>query len=72
MNFDDTGPLISGFLIGTFGLAAFIYRKRAQRSKWMGVGLGLTIIPWFVSSMLMLWLLAAAGGAGLALLPSND
>jgi len=71
MDLGDTGLLISGLIIGTLGMAAFIYGKRTQRLKWMGIGLALTIAPWFVHSIVLVWVLAAAGSAGLALLPNE-
>lgn len=68
----DTATLISSLIIGTVGFAVFIYGKKAQNYKCLGIGLGLSVYPIFVHSLLLMWLIAAAGGATLWFLPRGD
>ncbi|MFT5423731.1 MAG: hypothetical protein ACI89L_001519 [Phycisphaerales bacterium] len=54
----DLSPavLISGLLIGTLGMAMFIWGKKQEDFLALGVGLALSIIPLLISSAIMLWL----------------
>ena len=72
MDFSHPGLFISGVLIGLAGLAVFMYGKRGLNLKCMGIGLGLAIFPYFVHSLLVMWLIAAVAAAGLCLLPSGE
>ncbi len=68
MDMFSPGLLISGLIIGTIGFAVFLYGKKTENFKCLGVGLVLCVYPYFVSSVLMLWLIAALCLAGLYVL----
>ena len=69
MDFMDPSLLISGAAISIVGLAIFLYGKRTQTIKSLGIGLTLMIFPIFIHSVLWMWLIAAVCVAGLYLLP---
>ena len=65
MDFSNPGVFLSGGLISLIGMGVFIYGKRMQDMKSLGVGLAMMIFPMFVHSMLVMWAIAGACAAGL-------
>lgn len=64
-DFDHPGVLISGLIVSLIGTAMFIYGKKQSELRPMLAGVALCVIPVFVTSMLVLWLSAAACVGGL-------
>ncbi len=64
----DMNLLLSALFIGTFGFGFFIYGKKMQDLRMLALGLALMIYPYFVHSMLALWLIAAVCIGGTYLL----
>ena len=60
----DMNLLLSALVIGTFGFGFFIYGKKMQDLRMLALGLALMIYPYFVHSMLIMWVIAAACIAG--------
>ncbi len=60
MNLSDPSLLISGLFIGLVGAALFMYGKKESNLRCLGTGVVLCVYPYFVSSLLVLWLIAAA------------
>jgi len=52
------GWLFSSFVIGTFGLGFFLYGKKAPALLPLLVGLALMIYPYFISSLVGMWVIA--------------
>lgn len=65
--FDNFWLLGSGLVIGTVGLGLLIYGKQREDFRCFAGGLVLSVFPYFVHSLLVMWLLAAGCGAGLYL-----
>jgi hypothetical protein len=65
MDLGDPLVLISGFLIGGVGFVLLIYGKKQFNLKCLATGLAMCIFPYFVSSLLVMWLAAAACIGGL-------
>src|SRR5262245_881812 len=68
MDFDSPWTLFSGLLIGLAGFGLFIYGKKQANFKCLATGLVMCAYPYFVTSLLLLWLIAAACVGGLFLL----
>lgn len=64
MDLSSPWSLASGLLIGAIGLAMFISGKREQNLRVLSGGLALCILPYFVASVLAMWLVSAAVLAG--------
>ncbi|MEZ4526798.1 MAG: hypothetical protein R2941_25440 [Desulfobacterales bacterium] len=56
----NAGTLFAGVLFGSIGMAYMIYGKKQQKFKVMLSGLGLCIIPYFISNLLFLYLICIA------------
>ena len=69
MDMSNPGLMVSAGLISMIGLGVFMYGKRMEDIKSLGIGLGMMIFPMFVPSVLIMWVIAAACGAGLYLGP---
>jgi len=69
MDFSNPALLISGMLISTVGFGLFMYGKKAQEGRSLGIGLALMVFPFFVHSVLWTWLLAGACAAGWYVMP---
>ena len=54
------------------GMGMFIYGKKTQQPKCLGIGAAMCVFPYFVHSMLLMWGLAALGMAGAYFLPRFD
>ena len=72
MDLTNTGLLISGLIIGAIGMGVFMYGKKQGNLKCIAVGLGMSVFPYFVPSVLATWLIAGVCLAGLYLLPSGE
>jgi hypothetical protein len=57
----DAANLIGGFVFGSIGFVAFVYGKRMHLWKMMLAGLALTIFPYFVENMSILYIIGVAG-----------
>ncbi len=64
MDLSNPAILISGLLISLAGMGAFMYGKRSQDFGSVGLGLVLMVYPYFVHSVLLLWLIAVACAGG--------
>ena len=71
MDFSNSYLLVSGLIIGAIGVGILMYGKKAMDLKCIGIGLAMCVYPYFVTSMVLLWLIAAACVAGLYLLPRS-
>ncbi len=69
MDMSNPGLMVSAGLISMIGLGVFMYGKRMQDVKSLGIGLGMMIFPMFVPSVLIMWVIAAACGVGLYIGP---
>ena len=67
----DTGPLLSGLLIGCIGMGVFVYGKRMTDIRALGCGVALMAFPYFVHSVILMWVIAAACIGGLWALLRN-
>lgn len=56
----DTNLLMVSFLFGIIGMGFFGYGKKAGRFVIMGVGAGLMVIPYFITSLLLMLIVCAA------------
>jgi len=72
MDFSDPTLIFSGLFISALGMAFFIYGKKAQELKCLGIGVAMCVFPYFVHSLLLMWVLAGACMAGAYLLPRID
>ncbi len=69
MDMSNPGLMVSAGLISMIGLGVFMYGKRMEDIKSLGIGLGMMIFPMFVPSVLIMWVIAAACGVGLYIGP---
>ncbi len=65
MDMSNPGLMLSAGLISMIGLGVFMYGKRMQDIKSLGIGLGMMIFPMFVPSVLVMWVIAVVCGVGL-------
>lgn len=72
MDFGDPMVLFSGLLIGTGGFVLFMYGKKQANFKCLATGLVLCVFPYFVSSILLMWLITAGCLGGLYAMSRND
>ncbi len=56
----NAGTLFAGLLFGSIGMAYMVYGKKQQKFIIILSGLGLCIIPYFVSNLLFLYLIGTA------------
>ena len=69
MDLDHPGLLLSSMLIGLLGFAVLIYGKKSGDVRSLVIGLAMCVFPYFVHSLLTMWLLTAAGVGGLCVRP---
>jgi uncharacterized membrane protein YecN with MAPEG domain len=64
---DLTNPwlIFSGLFIGVVGLVLFNHGRKNADFRTLGAGVALCVYPYFVGSLLLLWLLFAAIVGGL-------
>jgi len=55
MDLDNPSILLSGVLIGAFGMGFFIYGKKAADFRALLMGIALSVLPLFAHSLLVLW-----------------
>ena len=65
MDFGDPWALFSSVIIGLIGMAIFMYGKKQTNFRFIGVGVALCVFPYFVTSLLAMWLITAACIGGL-------
>ncbi len=56
----NANALLASVLIGSVGLGLFIYGKRQRRAPHLAAGVLLMVYPYFVPSVLVMSLVAAA------------
>ncbi len=71
MDLSDPGLLLSGFAISIIGLALFVHGKKTEKLRNLGIGLAMMIFPFFVPSLLWLWVIAGACVASIFVLPDG-
>ena len=54
----DPGSMLLSMLISSVGFVAFVYGKRQERIPQLAAGIVLLVYPYFVSSMLLMALIA--------------
>ena len=67
MDMSNPWSLLTGVILGVVGTALFVYGKKQERFPPMIAGVALCVIPYFVASVVALWLIAAACISGLYL-----
>lgn len=65
LDLGNPAVLISGLLISLIGTALFIYGKKQMEFPPLIAGIALCIVPFFVVSVLALWLITGACLGGL-------
>lgn len=65
MDLGDPMVLISGFLIGSIGFVLLMYGKKEWNLKCITTGLVLCAFPYFVTSLVLMWGIAALCIGGL-------
>ena len=65
MDFDHPGLLFSGLIIGAIGAVLFVYGRKQENPRSMVTGVVMCIFPYFVGSLALMWLAAAACLGGL-------
>jgi hypothetical protein len=65
MDLGNPAVLLSGLLIGSIGFVLFLHGKKQANLRCLVTGVALCIFPYFVSSLLLMWLGAAACIGGL-------
>lgn len=60
MNLDNPAVMLSGVLIGAFGLGFFIYGKKSADCSALAMGVALSVLPLVAHTMLLLWGLTGA------------
>jgi hypothetical protein len=60
MDFDHPWSLLSGLIIGLFGMGLLMYGKKQSSFRCIGVGLAMCIFPYFITSIAAMWLCTAA------------
>lgn len=61
----DMGMLMSAMLIGAVGMGLFIYGKKQTNIQVLALGLAFMVYPYFVHSVLWMWVIAVAAIAGI-------
>ncbi len=61
----DFGTLASSLIIGMIGAGVFMYGKSMRDLRYLAVGAGLTVFPYFVGSILLMWAITGATLGGL-------
>lgn len=72
MDLGNPWVLFSGLFIGAVGFVLFIYGKKQANYKCLAAGLVMCVFPYFVSSLLVMWLLTGACLCGLYAATRND
>jgi hypothetical protein len=59
MDFGNPSLIFSGLLIGLIGFVMFNYGRKQLNFRILAAGLTLCVYPYFISSMILLWLIFA-------------
>ena len=59
MDLGNPWTLISGLVIGLVGMVLFMYGKREQNLRALGAGVVLCVYPYFVASVVLMWVVFA-------------
>ena len=60
MDFGNPWSLLSGVVISLVGMALFMRGKRDVNLPCLGTGIALCVYPYFVSSLVLMWVLFVA------------
>ena len=60
MDLSNPYILLSGLFIGLIGMGLLMYGKKVMEPKCIGIGIAMCVYPYFVTSVVLMWLLAAA------------
>ena len=71
MDLSDPGLMFSGLIISMIGAGLFIHGKKMEKLRNLGIGLAMMIFPFFVPSVLWLWVIAGACVASVFVLPDG-
>lgn len=72
MDLSDPNLLISSLIIGAIGMGMFIYGKKSQEMKTLGLGIAMCVYPYFIHSLLLMWAIAGVCMVGAYMLPRMD
>ena len=72
MDFSNPWALFSGTIISLVGTGMFIYGRKSEEPKCLGAGVAMCVFPIFVSSLLIMWLLAGLCMLGVYALPKAN
>lgn len=56
MDFEHPWSLLSGLIIGLFGMGLLMYGKKQSSVRCIGIGLAMCIFPYFITSVVAMWL----------------
>jgi hypothetical protein len=65
MDFDNPWNLFSGLLIGAVGFLMFNYGRKEQDFRTLFAGVALCVYPYFIASVVLIWVVFAAILGGL-------
>lgn len=65
MDLSNPWVLMSGLVLGALGAGLFIYGKKQMDFRCLAAGVALCIAPYFIGSLLALWLVSAGVVGGL-------
>jgi hypothetical protein len=65
MDLGDPWVLLSGLLIGGVGFVLLLYGKKQYNMKCLATGVVMCAFPYFISSLALMWLIAAVCVGGL-------
>lgn len=65
MDLSNPWTLFSGLIIGCLGMVLFIYGKKQTNMKCLVTGGVLCVFPYFVTSLVVMWLITGACLGGL-------
>ncbi len=60
MDFGNPWSLLSGIIISMVGMVLFMRGKKDVNMPCLGAGIALCVYPYFVSSLILMWVLFAA------------
>jgi hypothetical protein len=72
MDLDHPGVMLSSLLIGLVGMALLMYGKKAGSVKAIAIGLVMCVFPYFVHSLVVMWLGAGVCVGGMFVMPKGD
>jgi len=72
MDLGNPASLVSGLLISVIGMGLFIYGKKQAAPAPLLAGVALCVFPYFVASVLWMWLITGACLGGLYALSRSN